>query len=107
MVATSPMQNDISNLGTANQVDIQTTSNIQYHQTWKNLNDFQNNSTDMNNLINNINSGRSNALANNSYEQLMNFASDEDDCFDALSDQANDDSVSSVGGVEDTRIQQL
>ena len=40
------------------------------------------------------------------YDQMMGFQSDEEDCFDQLSDQGGDDSVSSVG-LDDTRIQQL
>jgi hypothetical protein len=91
MVATSPIQNDLSNLSTSNQVEIQTTSNI-YQNNWKNVNEYG------------LGGGLLHNLHKSPYEDMMNFGSDEEDCFDNLS--GNDDSVSSVG-MDETRIQQL
>ena len=46
-------------------------------------------------------------ISNSGYDHMMGFGSDEEDCYDQLSDQGGDDSASSVGGLDDSRIQQL
>ena len=111
MVATSPVQNDLSNLSTSNQVEIQTSSNIYQNNSlsWKSVNEY-NLGSEIGNLMNGrLNNNSNLSLGNlhkNSYDEMMNFASDEEDCFDNLSDQGNEDSISSVG-IDETRIQQL
>ena len=112
MVATSPIQNDLSNLSSTNQVEIQTSSNIYQNNnlSWKSE---YNIGPEIGNLMkgrlnNNNNSLVLTNLHKNAYhDEMMGFASDEEDCFDNLSDQGgNEDSLSSVG-LDETRIQQL
>lgn len=103
MVATSPVRNDINNLGPGNQVEIQQASAA--YQTsnmpWKTLGDYGS--------MGGMNGGSGSDMggASGSYDQLMSFASDEEDCFDPLSDQGGDDSGDGSVGLEDSRIQQL
>ena len=112
MVATSPVQNELSNLSTTNQVEIQTSSNIYQNNnlSWKSANEYNISAgTEIGNLmnsrVNNTNLVMSN-LHKSPYDEMMNFASDEEDCFDNLSEQGNEDSISSIG-MDETRIQQL
>ena len=104
MVASSPVRNDINNLGPPNQVEIQQSSAA--YQTsnmpWKTLSDYNG----MNGMNGN-GGGAEMGGASGSYDQLMSFASDEEDCFDPLSDQGGDDSGDGSVGLEDARIQQL
>ncbi|CAF0816578.1 unnamed protein product [Brachionus calyciflorus] len=94
MVATSPMRNDIGNLGPGSQVEIQQSANAYQNSLGWNLHGMG----DM---------GQMGQYNHSNYDQMMGFGSDEEDCFDQMSDQGGDDSVSSVGGLDDTRIQQL
>ena len=110
MVATSPIRNDINNLGAPNQVEIQQSASAYQSSSlaWKTMTEYNLNggagSSDQ------MNGGQmmhdaARQMHANSYDH-MNFGSDEEDCFDQLSDQAGDDSESSVG-LDDSRIQQL
>ena len=112
MVATSPIQNDLSNLSSTNQVEIQTSSNIYQNNnlSWKSE---YNIGPEIGNLMNGRLNNNNNSLVltnlhkNAYHDEMMGFASDEEDCFDNLSDQGgNEDSLSSVG-LDETRIQQL
>ena len=114
MIAGSPLRNDINNLGPGSQVEMDHTANAYLHHqsnhlTWKQMSDGYN----LNGQLMD-NGGTSSGMSNPNqsgqlmppYDQMMGFQSDEEDCFDQLSDQGGDDSVSSVG-LDDTRIQQL
>lgn len=98
MIASSPMRNDIGNLHGGQQVEMQHTS-----QAYASMSAW---------AMSDSSGGTGNGMVHNQLsaydQQLMSgFASDEEDCFDQLSDAAGgDDSVSSVG-LDDTRIQQL
>lgn len=108
MVATSPVRNDINNLGAPNQVEIQQTSAAYQSSTmpWKTMNEFSMNGLgDMNNPMGHSMTSPNGRQMHSAYDQMINFGSDEEDCFDQLSDNG-DDSVSSVG-LDDSRIQQL
>ena len=111
MVASSPVRNDINNLGPGNQVEIQPSASA--YQTsamsWKTMNEYSLNGMNDINLTHGMTSpnGRQSMQHTNvAYDQMISFGSDEEDCFDNLSDQGNDDSVSS-NGIDETRIQQL
>lgn len=99
MIATSPVRNDINNLGPGAHVEIQQSATAYQSSTMSwNLN--MNGLGDMNNPMD---PGRQ--MHPSAYDQMMGFGSDEEDCYDQLSDQGDDSS--SVGGLDDTRIQQL
>ena len=107
MIASSPIRNDISNLQGGSQIEMQQTNQAYSSMTWKGM-------------VSEFSSGLASAIGNDMhhmhhhnqlnsssvYDQMIGFASDEEDCFDQLSDGQNDDSESSVG-LEDSRIQQL
>ena len=132
MIAGSPLRNDISNLGQGSQVEMQHTSNA-YHQhhnhssaiSWKQMTEGfslngqilgadqlagggggQTSSQMMQHQHHMQHQNMGGGGPAGAYDQMMGFQSDEEDCFDQLSDQGGDDSVSSVG-LDDTRIQQL
>lgn len=112
MIAGSPLRNDINNLGPGSQVEMQHTSNayLHHHQSnhalsWKQMTEGYNLSSQLMDSNGNPTNQNGNLMHSN-YDQMMGFQSDEEDCFDQLSDQGGDDSVSSVG-LDDTRIQQL
>jgi hypothetical protein len=136
MIATSPLQNDISNLGTQNQVDIQTTSNSYNNTHQSHINSSQQAHVQwMSNSTNNPNTYQQqtqlgthhhnhhhqqqqlqnqyqtnpNMRITSSYDQIMSFGSDEDDCFDNFSDNGDDSISSSGGGLDDnsTKFQHL
>ena len=101
-MASSPVRNDINNLGAPNQVEIQQSAAAYQSSSlaWKTMTEFNLNGLgDINGQM--CHDGRQ----MQSYDH-MNFGSDEEDCFDQLSDQGGDDSESS-GGLDDSRIQQL
>lgn len=100
MVASSPMRNDINNLGPGSQIEIQQSATA--YQNSMNWNLPMGAMNDMGQLGQD---GRQ--LHHSGYDQIMGFGSDEEECYDQMSDQNGDDSVSSVGGLDDTRIQQL
>ena len=109
MVATSPVRNDINALGSGSQVEMQQTSQAYHHQSsnasalaWKQqLSEFG-----LADMGSSHHHHHHHPMA--SYEMGDGgFGSDEEDCFDQMSDQGGDDSASSVGGLDDTRIQQL
>jgi hypothetical protein len=111
MVASSPVRNDMNSLGPGNQVEIQPSASA--YQTsamsWKSINDYSLNGMNDINLTHGMTSpnGRQSMQHTNvAYDQMISFGSDEEDCFDNLSDQGNDDSISS-NGIDETRIQQL
>lgn len=99
MVASSPVRNDINNLGPGSQVEIQQSATA-YQASAMGWSMGMNGLGDMGGM-------NDNGRQMHTYDQMMGFGSDEEDCFDQLSDQGGDDSVSSVGGLDDTRIQQL
>jgi hypothetical protein len=132
MIAGSPLRNDISNLGQGSQVEMQHTSNA-YHQqhhshhhshhssaiSWKQMTEgfslngqilgadqLNSSGPTSSQMIQQQQQQQQNMSGSAGYDQMMAFQSDEEDCFDQLSDQGGDDSVSSVG-LDDTRIQQL
>jgi hypothetical protein len=110
LVASSPIQNDISSLGPASQIEVQPVGLYQPNGiTWKQMSDYALGngppSTDHGNPVINP-AGRLNGnpnMVHQSYDHMMGFGSDEDDCFD-MSDQNDNDSMSSA---DETRIQQL
>ena len=112
MVATSPVRNDMNNLGPGSQVEIQSSATAYQSNSmsWKTMNDFgMNGLNDMNNSMgHSISSPNSRQMGQpgGPYDQMMGFGSDEEDCLDNFSDNGGDDSVSSVG-FDETRIQQL
>ena len=94
MIASSPMRNDIGNMQPGQQIEMQSTNQAYSSMNWKSM-DF-NPSGDM-----------SHQMSAYDHQLMSGFASDEEDCFDQLSDAGGgDDSVSSVG-LEDSRLQQL
>lgn len=99
MIASSPIRNDISNLHGGQQVEMQRTSQAYASMSAWGMSDSSG-------------PGTGNGMVHNqlsAYDQqlISGFASDEEDCFDQLSDTGGgDDSVSSVG-LDDSRIQQL
>ena len=108
MVATSPVRNDINNLGAPNQVEIQQAAAAYQSNSlaWKTMTEFNMNGGVAGGGVDMSNGGQMchDPRQMGAYEH-MNF-SDEEDCFDQLSDQGGDDSESSVG-LDDSRIQQL
>jgi hypothetical protein len=131
LIAGSPLRNDINNLGQGSQIEMQHTTNAYHHHhqsshalSWKQMTEgFSLNGQIMTDSMNGGPSGLNNQNGmsmqqlqqqqhqqqqqqHSNYDQMMGFQSDEEDCFDQLSDQGGDDSVSSVG-LDDTRIQQL
>jgi hypothetical protein len=101
MVASSPVRNDINNLGAPNQVEIQQSAAAYQSSSlaWKTMTEFN---------LHGMGDGQMmhQQMHSASYDH-MNFGSDEEDCFDQLSDQGGDDSEESSGGLDDSRIQQL
>lgn len=100
MVATSPIRNDINNLGPGSQIEIQQSATA--YQNSMNWNLPMNGMNEMSHLGHD-----SRQMHHAGYEQMMGFGSDEEECYDQMSDQNGDDSVSSVGALDDTRLQQL
>lgn len=148
MVATSPLRNDINSLGPGAQVEMQPTAQAYLNQTSSSSSSWMSclggemgasgsgNGTGHHHMMVGGSGGMSGGMPggmgmmsgmSGPYDQLGNvmggssaagFGSDEEDCFDQMSDQegGGDDSVSSSGGgisgpstglVDDTRIQQL
>ena len=135
MVASSPMRNDISGLGPGAQVEMQATAQVYLNQTSSSSSSsslsWMSTSAGGGNMEMMMHShhsmmpmpGGGMSMPGGGYDQLggmmsgggptghqAGFGSDEEDCFDQMSDQdgAGDDSVSSSGGhLDDTRIQQL
>lgn len=103
MVASSPVHNDINNLGAPNQVEIQQSSAAYQSSSlaWKTMTEFNLNG------LNDINGQMMHQQMHAASYDHMNFGSDEEDCYDQLSDQGVDDSDDSNGGLDDSRIQQL
>jgi hypothetical protein len=112
MIAGSPQMNDINNIGPPSQVEMgQSSSAYQSNPLdWKSMNEYNMNGGNMG-----MNSSsapqmhsQSQPGASGSYDQMVSFASDEDDYFDPLSDKyADDDSQDSSEIDDSTRIQQL
>jgi hypothetical protein len=99
----------MSNMGSANQIEMQSASTLYTPNgmPWtKQVTDYCTHSADINGHVLNQANRMQNigSVVHQSYEQVMGFGSDEDDCYDNMSDQNGDDSMSSV---DDTRIQQL
>jgi hypothetical protein len=132
MVATSPLRNDLSNLGPGSQIEMQQTSNAYQSSgmAWKPMNEYAGMNGLNGTVGNELSVGSSMAspssggaggsgvggggvgsggrqMHSNSFDQLINFTSDEEESFDQMSDQGGDDSTSSVGMDDSSRIQQL
>jgi hypothetical protein len=118
MIATSPIRNDIGNLAPGSQIEMQQSVSA-YHNSMQQQQQQQWNSH--HHAMNGMNAsgdGMGMGYAPNQmggmphhghyqYDQMMGFSgSDEEDCFDHMSDQGGDDSNSS-DAIDETRIQQL
>jgi len=88
MIASSPMRNDINNLPPGHQIEMQHTSQAYASMSWSGHNGDQLGHAGM-------------------YEHQINmsgFGSDEEDCYDQMSDADGNGDDSSL---DDTRLQQL
>ena len=95
------MRNDISNLQPGQSIEMQQTNQAYASMNWKGMADFDQGGNNPNDPMN---PGHMSAY---DHQLMSGFASDEEDCFDQLSDTGGaDDSISSIG-LEDSRIQQL
>ena len=109
MIATSPVRNDINNLGPGSQIEMQQscTAYQQSSMQWAHINGYGDQNNPMAHHHNNHH-GMHHPHSQSAYDQLMGFSgSDEEDCFDQMSDANGDDSVSSEEELNDSRIQKL